>query len=612
MIQEMRPMRTRRGAGLVAFVALAATWLSAAGGRAGADEPTGLFSDWSQATFERARRERRIIVLTVSTGWCHWCHVMKRETYGDPAVRRVLSRRFLPVLVDADARPDLAERFRNYRWPATAFLTPDAKPVLALRGYRGPRPFLGILADVERRVRAGGPFPGFEQPSAVGGATVPADEAGLRALRIRLRAELDGHYDERAAGWGRPQKYPVPEPVAYGLFLTRVHPDLPGTRRALGRSLRTLAATRALIDPVFGGVYQYSLEGVWDRWHPEKIMTVNAGALTTYADAHAVTGDARWLGDADAVVRWLTSFMTAPHGAFYASQDADAPGLAGERYYRLSRQARLRYGVPRVDRSIYARENALAIQGLCRLHAARDKPGAPAAALAAARALLRTHRAADGSFHHAAAAGPRYLVDQAEMGRALIDLHQLTGETAWLDAARRVADALQARLVAPDGGWYDATDDDPAAVGVFARRLRSLEPNAAAARFLLSLYGITQEASFRERAVRAVTAVGTPGAIDGHWRHVAGLLIAVETALAPFAHVKVVGTPTDAAGRVLAAEARRLALAHPLVTWQRAPADSDGQPMALVCSDQTCSDPVRRAADLGAVVRRLRDTDAER
>src|SRR5262245_41338449 len=72
------------------------------------------FEEWSDAAFDRARRERRILLLSVQATWCHWCHVMNEETYGDPEVRALLEESFVTVRVDADARPDLAERYA--RW----------------------------------------------------------------------------------------------------------------------------------------------------------------------------------------------------------------------------------------------------------------------------------------------------------------------------------------------------------------------------------------------------------------------------------------------------------------------------------------------------------------
>jgi uncharacterized protein YyaL (SSP411 family) len=131
---------------------LASPWRSASGEGA----PTGVaWAAWEPAAFERAQREGRLIVVTVSAAWCHWCHVMQRRTWSDARVAARVAAGYVAIRVDADARPDLAERFTEYRWPATVFLTKDAKPLAALRGYRGPEDLLLVLGQVEAAAREG-------------------------------------------------------------------------------------------------------------------------------------------------------------------------------------------------------------------------------------------------------------------------------------------------------------------------------------------------------------------------------------------------------------------------------------------------------------------------
>ncbi|HMI92123.1 MAG TPA: DUF255 domain-containing protein, partial [Polyangiales bacterium] len=90
------------------------------------------FEPWTRASFERAEREGKYLLVSVQTSWCHWCHVMNDVTFRDPEVVAVLERHFVVVKVDADARPDLAERYARWGWPATGLLTPDASPLLNL------------------------------------------------------------------------------------------------------------------------------------------------------------------------------------------------------------------------------------------------------------------------------------------------------------------------------------------------------------------------------------------------------------------------------------------------------------------------------------------------
>lgn len=99
-------------------------------------------------TFARARAERKLIVLDGSAAWCHWCHVMEVETYGDPRVRALLEARFLAVKVDVDSRTDLEERYGDYGWPATVVLSPEGQELGKLRGYIEADRFLEILHGV--------------------------------------------------------------------------------------------------------------------------------------------------------------------------------------------------------------------------------------------------------------------------------------------------------------------------------------------------------------------------------------------------------------------------------------------------------------------------------
>ncbi|MGA3068557.1 MAG: DUF255 domain-containing protein, partial [Tepidisphaeraceae bacterium] len=81
--------------------------------------------DWSGDVFNQARREHRFVLLDLGTRWCHWCHVMEGTTYIDPEVIKLIGEKYLAVRVDADSRPDLANRYEDYGWPATVVFNAD-------------------------------------------------------------------------------------------------------------------------------------------------------------------------------------------------------------------------------------------------------------------------------------------------------------------------------------------------------------------------------------------------------------------------------------------------------------------------------------------------------
>ena len=105
-------------------------------------------SEFGTATFTRAKREHRFIVMDGSAEWCHWCHVMEAVTYHDPAVRELLDARFIAAKVDVDARPDIEERYAEYGWPATVIFSPDGRELGKYRGFIAPDRFADILKEV--------------------------------------------------------------------------------------------------------------------------------------------------------------------------------------------------------------------------------------------------------------------------------------------------------------------------------------------------------------------------------------------------------------------------------------------------------------------------------
>ncbi|HJL17869.1 MAG TPA: hypothetical protein RMH99_19545, partial [Sandaracinaceae bacterium LLY-WYZ-13_1] len=398
--------------------------------------------------------------------------------------------------------------------------------------------------------------------------------------------------------WGRRQRYPFAEPVEHAFFRAAVH----GEAAWLDRALHTLAQYARLIDPVFGGVYQYSVGGVWDRPHYEKIVPVQAGAMTAFAQAYRLTGDERWLAHARDVRRYLRAFLRADDGAFYASQDADlgghgqpGPHVPGERYYALDEAGRRALGVPRIDRRVYAAENAMLVTALVELHAASGRPAPLRDAVRAAERIARTHRRPDGLFVHDAEADDPlvHLADQVHVLEAWLALHQVTGQARWLEGARALAEAMVEALGADDGGFYAHTED-PRAEGFFAARRVPIEDNATAARALMALSRLDDAPRWRERAIGALRAIARPAELRRSGRMVGEPLLALEELAAGHLLLSVVGPDTPAThalhrAAVALADPRRLVeLGRPGAGRYPYP----GEPAVFLCSETACSMPV--------------------
>ena len=497
-----------------------------AASRARAAERAFTWSAWSPEAFERARREGKYVLLDGAAEWCHWCHVMDETTYLDPEIARILRERFVTLRIDVDEHPDLAERYGEWGWPATIIFSPDGREIGKYRGYIPPDELRGILSDIESLAKGAPP-----EAEARGPAEVPAPVEALGWAAGAASFQLDSYYDPDRGGWGRRQKSPLGAPIE--LELRRgAHGDAEATKRAIF----SLKQQRALLDPVWGGVYQYSSASTWDTPHYEKLMAYQAANLEAYARGYAATNDPSFLADARGIARYLDTFLSTPEGAFLPTQDADAGAhdrgalfVDGDVYYRLGDVERRKLGIPRVDSHVYAHENGLAIAALATLYeVSRDAPTLARARKAAD--LLLTALVSEGGKVRRTGSTALFLADAASFGRALARLAEVSGEASYREAAVKIAASLERDFADPKTGAYFAKSLDPSAVGIFARRSRPFDSNLAAARFLATLARVTGDTVHRDRARRALAAALTPRSLTERGRMVGELLLACDEA----------------------------------------------------------------------------------
>jgi uncharacterized protein YyaL (SSP411 family) len=547
---------------------------------------------WSNAIFEQARSEKKLVLLDLGTGWCHWCHVMEETTYKDPAVKAILAESFVVSRVDADGRPDLANRYEDYGWPATILFDGKGTELAKRRGYIAPREMEAML-----RAFVADPTPG---PSALAGAK-PFTPAAKGALDDALRAELlERHakgWDEEKGGWGTIHKFPEPENLELALRLA-----LAGDEKEAAHARRTLELERTkLIDPVWGGAYQYSDSGDWEHPHFEKIMARQACDLELFALGSQVFDAKENLEAARAIERYLVTFLSSPEGAFYPTQDADlVKGEHSGEYFAKDDAGRRKLGVPEVDKHVYARENGWAIEGLCWLYAATGDEKTLARAVRAAGQLdVVTRQPWPGGFCHDCL-GERepgecdlYLGDTLAMGRAFLRLHLVTGEPKWLERATAAAHFINATF------WTDAGYVSAKTKAVIAAPLPQLDENVSLARFANLLRHVTGDESYSVIARRAMRYAASPDASARRGIYTAGILLADRELAEDPLHVTVAGDPAAPATRALLAAA--LAIPSSYVVVERDPKAEE--PSALVCVRGACRAPVHDPEALAKLVR---------
>jgi len=540
---------------------------------------------WSEDIFERAKRENRFVLLDLEAVWCHWCHVMDEITYHDPKVIELIKARYIPVRVDQDSRPDLSNRYEYYGWPATVVFNTDGSEIVKRRGYIPPKPMASLLQAI-----IDDPSPG---PSVLPEPVVELSEGALgNELRAKTRELLATNYDAKNQGWGEVHKFLDWDVIEYCMGEAAR-----GDRQFERMARETVASSRRLIDPVWGGVYQYSTDGDWEHPHFEKIMQMQAEDLRIYALAHALWKEPADLEAARKIRGYLRDFLTSPEGAFYTSQDADVvPGEHAGEYFALGDAERRKKGIPRIDRNIYARENGWAIHGLATLYAVTAEQAVLDDAVRAAKWIIAHRSLEGGGFRHGEkdAAGP-YLGDTVFMARAFLTLYAVTADRAWLQRAETTLRFADTRFKGESG--YGTSISAPA----FKPRPQ-VDENAAMARVANLLHHYTGNSEYRRIAEHAMRFVAAPVVVDWRGIQVGANLLADREFTVPPLHLTVVGGKDDPAAQALF----RAALAHPAtykrVEWwdrREGPLPNADVPYpelekaaAFVCTDRACSAPM--------------------
>ncbi len=301
--------------------------------------------EFGEEAFAAARAADKPVLLDIGAVWCHWCHVMDRESYDDAEVAAIVNEHYIAVKVDRDERPDIDSRYQaavsalsgQGGWPLTAFLTPDGKPFYGgtyfppADGYGRPsfkRVLLSIAAayrekhgDVLEQARMVESAIARAESASAGGGAVSASviDAILESAR--------GMFDEVNGGFGSAPKFPHPavlDLVMEQYARSRERGAEDGDLRTVFAHTLEKMARGGVYDQLAGGFHRYSVDERWIVPHFEKMCYDNSELLKNYVHAYSATGDEFFAGVVRDIVRWMDEWLSdRARGGFYASQDAD-------------------------------------------------------------------------------------------------------------------------------------------------------------------------------------------------------------------------------------------------------------------------------------------------
>jgi len=668
--------------------------------------------EWGEAAFERAKSEDKPILLDIGAVWCHWCHVIDRESYENVEIAKIVNEHFVPVKVDRDERPDVDSRYQSAigaisgqgGWPLTGFLLPDGKPFFGgtyfppedQMGRPGLRRVLLAVADSYRNRRAeleraaNSLSEAVAEAEALTGARAEFDR-GVVDAQIQSITQL---FDSDHGGFGRAPKFP--HASAIDLLLERYQQTKEKRLLAMVEATLKKMARGGVCDQLAGGFHRYSVDERWLVPHFEKMSYDNSELLRNYLHAWQVTQNSFLREKAESIIGWVNEVLSdQENGGFYASQDADysldddgdyftwtldevravlTPEESrvielyydvephGEMHHNPAKnvlwvarglneigqilerdpeairtivrqaekkmlEARLKRPTPFVDKTRYVAWNAMFVSAFLEASHSRITPRIAeqcrAFALKTMDRMLGEAWTEERGFAHRIG-GPALegsLDDQVLSVLALLDAYLARLDSRYFTAAQKTMELTIARYGdAENGGFFDRPNDAAPMGGLEVRRKPFQDSptpagNSVAAIALVRLHAFTGERRYRDFAQKTLEAFAGVARQYGLFAATYGL--AATLFMRHPIQVVITGNSHDPVAQALEAAAHRVyrvgksvlrfrpgteltALAGALKeTLPHLPAD---QPIAVVCSGQTCLPPTSDPARLTAIL----------
>lgn len=563
---------------------------------------------WGAGAFEEAEREGKLVLLSISAVWCHWCHVMDETSYSEPEVIERVNRDYIPVRVDSDRRPDINRRYNQGGWPTTAFLLPSGRAVAGLT-YAPPeqmKSLLERLATVYRDRRdeieveaaaAAVQERELVESAAVDGEVDPATAANVEAAILES-------WDRGCGGVGEAPKFPPVGPLEFAMarYLGA------GSQALRSFVVSTLDAMNMgeLYDRVEGGFFRYATARDWSAPHYEKMLSDNAALIYLYLAASQLFGRPDYSETARGALDYvLGRLLDDEQRGFFGSQDAD------EKYYHRDEAGREALEPPAVDRTIYTDSTSQMISALALASTVLDDPGLLGIAERSADFIWREgfrHGAGVCHYFELPDGSPALWgqpADQVNYLRAMIDLYQATTDGRFLERAVEMGRLVLERYLAGPGWIREAPpeaggDDVPGVLGDIPTDLPDVVVNGSCARCLLALESLSPGHGFEDAARRMLASLSDK--YRSYTYFAAEYALAVELLLEGLVEVRVAPEGSNELKKEITAAAAAAFNPRKLVRLETVedflPIDTDTTPPpAVVCSPGRCQ-PVFSAGEL--------------
>ncbi|XP_046407869.1 spermatogenesis-associated protein 20 [Ischnura elegans] len=300
---------------------------------------------WGDEAFEKARKEDKLIFLSVGYSTCHWCHVMERESFESPDIAQVMNKNFVNIKVDREERPDVDKMYMTFvqattgsgGWPMSVWLSPDLTPVYGgtyyppedrYYGRPGFRSVLEALAkqwkeDRQKFTESGSKVVHIlrQMGGVAGGTSIPGSDSWNKCC-----SQLSKSYEPRFGGFGGAPKFPQPSNLVFLLHLYAREPTTEAGKRALEMCSHTLRmmARGGMHDHISQGFARYSTDDRWHVPHFEKMLYDQAQLAIVYSEGYLATGDEFFADTVRDILTYVSRDLSHESGGFYSAEDADS------------------------------------------------------------------------------------------------------------------------------------------------------------------------------------------------------------------------------------------------------------------------------------------------